>query len=93
MLTLYPCRSLVTNIGNDDTGTHSASTDAFDVELLERAVELNRLALTESPQATAAVAAYFRRHHGPWKRVTNRIRRLLPRRSRPSKLRGKHEFG
>lgn len=81
MLTLYPCRSLVVNIGHDDSGTHSGSTTAFDVELLQRPVEVRRLALSESPEATAAVAAYFRRHHSRWRRVAQRIRRLIPRRA------------
>jgi hypothetical protein len=81
MLTLYPCRSLVVNIGHDDSGTHSGSTDAFDVELLQRPVNMQRVALAESPEATAAVAAYFRRHHGRWHRFAQRIRRLLPRRA------------
>jgi hypothetical protein len=81
MLTLYPCRSLVVNIGHDDSGTHSGSTDAFDVELLQRPVEVRRVALAESPAATAAVAAYVRRHHGRWRRLAPRIRRLLPRRA------------
>jgi hypothetical protein len=81
MLTLYPCGSLVVNIGHDDSGTHSASTDAFDVELLQRPVDVRRIALAESPEGTAAVAAYFRRHHGRWRRVAQRVRQLLPRRT------------
>lgn len=60
MLTLYPGHSLVVNIGNDDSGTHSGATSDYDVELLDKPVDLRRIEPVESAQATAAVARFFR---------------------------------
>ena len=83
MLTLYPCRSLVVNIGHDDSGTHSGVSTDFDVELLQRPVDLRRIELAESPQASAAVSAFFRRKlkRNLMRRIASRVRRLLPRRN------------
>jgi hypothetical protein len=61
MLTLYPGCSLVRNIGNDDSGTHSATNRDFDVELADRPLPLRRLPLAASPEGTRAVRDYFRR--------------------------------
>lgn len=60
MLTLYPGHSLVVNIGNDDSGTHSGMTSDYDVELRGHPVALQRIEPAESAQATAAVARFFR---------------------------------
>jgi hypothetical protein len=86
MLTLYPCRSLVVNIGNDDSGTHSGVTSDYDVQLLERPVDLHRLELVESRSATTAIAKFFRRRRSLLRRIANRVRRMLPR--RPTSLSG-----
>lgn len=64
MLTLYPGRSLVRNIGNDDSGTHSAVNADFDVELANVPPRLERLPLAPSTVGTAAVEDYFR--HTRW---------------------------
>lgn len=61
MLTLYPGRSLVRNIGNDDSGTHSATNRDFDVTLATSAPMLERLPLQPSEKGTRAVRDYFRR--------------------------------
>lgn len=85
MLTLYPGRSLVVNIGNDDTGTHSGATSDYDVKLLERPVELHRIELVASTSATIAIARFFRHRRSLTRRIANRVRRMLPRRhSSPS---------
>jgi hypothetical protein len=80
MLTLYPCRSLVVNIGNDDSGTHTGVTSDYDVEMLQRPVRLQRIELIETAAASAAVSALFRRKRRLLRRIGNRVRRLLPRR-------------
>lgn len=41
MLTIYPTKSLVKNIGNDLSGTHSRITTIFDVELVEKEIKFN----------------------------------------------------
>lgn len=61
MLTLYPGISVVRNIGNDDSGTHSATNRDFDVTLAREPVVLKRLALVASEDGTRAVRGYFRR--------------------------------
>lgn len=60
-LTLYPSRSLVQNIGNDASGTHSGSTTAFDQAPTERPVDVRRITLEESATARAAFARFLRR--------------------------------
>ena len=76
MLTLYPGSSLVVNIGNDDSGTHSGITSDYDVELLESPVELHRTELTPSVEATAAIARFFRARRGSF---TRRLARFASR--------------
>jgi hypothetical protein len=60
-LTLYPGRSLVRNIGNDFSGTHSAVNRDFDVNLSPTPINLVRLPLEPSIDGEAAFEAYFRR--------------------------------
>lgn len=80
MLTLYPCRSLAVNIGNDDSGTHSGQTSDYDVEMLQRPVQMQRIELIEAAAASAAVSAFFRRKRRLFRRIASRVRKLLPRR-------------
>jgi hypothetical protein len=61
MLTLYPGRSLVENIGNDGSGTHSAASAQFSQTLAAAPVAVDRLALTESAAARRAFTDFFRR--------------------------------
>ena len=80
MLTLYPCRSLAVNIGNDDSGTHTGVTSDYDVTMLQRPVRLQRIELIETAAASVAVSAFFRRKRRLLRRIANRVRRLLERR-------------
>lgn len=59
-LTLYPGRSLVRNIGFDETGTHSYATDEFDVEISHDPVRVERIPLREDTIAFEAFADYYR---------------------------------
>jgi hypothetical protein len=79
MLTLYPGQSLVVNIGNDDSGTHSGQTSDYDVALSNRPVDLRRIELVASRSATDIIANFFRRQRGLLRRIANRLRRSLPR--------------
>jgi len=68
MFTLYPGRSLVDNIGNDGSGTHSAAADQdgkFAVALNPLPVSVRRIPVSETRQTRKALAAYFRRRHKP----------------------------
>ncbi len=63
-LTLYPGRSLVHNIGNDSTGTHSRTTNIFDQVLASTPICLNRQQLHQSEFARSAFIHYFRSTRG-----------------------------
>ncbi len=77
MLTLYPGKSLVRNIGIDGSGTHSGTRDVFASRLSEEAVSFGRIPILESQAARLAFADYF---HGlnryPW---THKVRRWVRR--------------
>ncbi|HCS19769.1 MAG TPA: glycosyl transferase [Bacteroidetes bacterium] len=59
-LTLYPGRSLIRNIGNDSTGTHSRETALFDPILADTIPEFP-FTVEESPIAYKAFVKFFRR--------------------------------
>ncbi len=69
-LTLYPGRSLVQNIGNDDTGTHGGNTTYFDGALSDTPIDLNDVPVEVSRQASQAFENFLRKS-------TSRPRRLL----------------
>lgn len=60
LLTLYPGRSLVHNIGNDSSGTHSRATGAFDQVLTTSSIHVERLQLKASELGRSAFLDYFR---------------------------------
>jgi hypothetical protein len=59
LLTLYPGRSLVRNIGNDGSGTHTGITARFDAELAAEAPSLEGLVVEESAEARRAFEDFF----------------------------------
>lgn len=59
-LTLHPGRSLVHNIGNDSTGTHSVTTNALDATLSETPINVRCIPLVESSAAKKAYESFFR---------------------------------
>lgn len=79
MLTLYPGQSLVVNIGNDDSGTHSGFSTHMDTTLCPRPIDVRRMPLEASTTATRAVSRFFRRERRLWRRVATRARRLAAR--------------
>lgn len=64
LLTLYPGRSLVENIGNDATGTHSGNTTDFSQAPAQQPVHVDRLALTPSVAARKAFVNFFNARRG-----------------------------
>lgn len=60
MLTLYPGRSLVHNIGNDQSGTHSRATDVYDTTFPPDGVPVRRIEIMEDEAARSQFADYFR---------------------------------
>lgn len=78
MLTLYPGRSLVHNIGNDATGTHGGDRTDHTQSLAQDPLCVQRLALEESTQGRAAFVRFFRSIRGrPWHRAMRLLRRML----------------
>ena len=60
-LTLYPGRSLVHNIGNDESGTHCGETARFETELSEAPIDLSDIAVGLSQEGLQAFEKFFRR--------------------------------
>lgn len=58
-LTLYPGKSLVLNIGNDDSGTHCGTTEIFSGDIIDRPVVVGGISIRESLEGRAAVTKYF----------------------------------
>lgn len=59
-LTLYPGRSLVHNIGNDNSGTHCGESAGMDVNLSSTAISLNNLKSVPSQEGRKAFEDFFR---------------------------------
>lgn len=59
-LTLYPGVSLVQNIGNDGSGTHSHDTNRFHGALATEPVTVGDISVEQSRIGYAAFSAYFR---------------------------------
>lgn len=76
MVTLYPGRSLVHNIGNDASGTHGGDDDDFSQSLARKPVAVDRLPATPSAEGRAAFVRFFRaRHPSTWQRALQWLRR------------------
>ncbi|MEI6715665.1 MAG: glycosyltransferase family 2 protein [Verrucomicrobiota bacterium] len=81
MLTLYPGKSLVQNIGHDGTGRHCGPSDEFEVRLARKPVQFHPLAIAEDLFARRIVERYFRSLGRPTlaKRVQRKLRRIWQR--------------
>jgi hypothetical protein len=58
--TLYPGVSLIQNIGNDSSGTHSHSTDKFRVKFESRQVEIKKQSIEENVPAKRKISQFFK---------------------------------
>jgi hypothetical protein len=79
MLTLYPGRSLVANIGFDGSGTHGGAESSFATVLSERSVTVAPIVLEEDRAARVALVEFLmilRRRRGLWTRIVARLRRV-----------------
>jgi putative methyltransferase (TIGR04325 family) len=77
-LTLYPGRSLVRNIGNDDSGTHSGRTSSFDVELSPVPIRVGGVPVEDSSVARGAIEAFFRASPDRLAQAKTLVREWLP---------------
>ena len=77
MLTLYPGKSYVQNIGNDDSGTHCGVSDIFRVELSMRN-NSNRLELVENSDNRKKMEIFFHSINGTFiQKLKTRIKRFI----------------
>lgn len=77
-LTLYPGRSLINNIGNDNSGTHCEATSNFDAELSKTPIDLTAVPVEPSVKGRRAVEAFFRQGKpGLVRRVLHDVRVFL----------------
>lgn len=79
MYTLYPNRSLATNIGADGSGRHGGVSSAFDVEISHDPVPAIRIPVEESALGRTAFAEFFasQRLGAGKKRLVGLGRRML----------------
>lgn len=79
-LTLYPGRSLVHNIGNDNSGTHCGDSNVHDVELSVTPLDLSQVSVAPSAEGRAAFVTFFRRTQvGLADRILRRAKQVLSR--------------
>ena len=77
-LALFPCRSLVNNIGMDDHGTNSSVTDDYNVQVSSTPIRVSAIPLIESTLGYDLHLCYFRRVRGRWgRRATRKILRFF----------------
>jgi hypothetical protein len=79
MLTLYPGRSLINNIGLDGSGTHCGVSDDYFTVSSRVPVKVEPVPVVESAMARRSIVKYFRdaaetrRPHSLWAKVLYRI--------------------
>ncbi|OFY99930.1 MAG: glycosyl transferase [Bdellovibrionales bacterium GWB1_52_6] len=77
-LTLYPGRSLVHNIGNDNSGTHCGQTSNLDSDLSKTAINLSNVVVENSKEGNYAFEHFFRQtQSGLLPRLMRKVRTLL----------------
>ena len=59
-LTLHPGRSLIRNIGTDDSGTHCGKTDRYDVDVSREPVIVSGIPIEENRMARKEIERYLR---------------------------------
>jgi hypothetical protein len=80
--TLYPGFSLIQNIGNDSSGTHSHSTDKFRVKFESRPVEIKKQDVREDISAKKKISHFFNslreeKKQGFLEELKSRFRRIM----------------
>lgn len=77
-LTLYPGRSLVHNIGNDNSGTHCGESADLDAKLSTSPIDLNNIVVESSQKVRHAFEDFFRKMQpGLLKRLARKARALI----------------
>lgn len=58
-LTLYPGKSLVYNIGTDNSGTHSGETDNYKVILSKKEINIEKIPVSENLESKKIISGFF----------------------------------
>lgn len=78
MLTLYPGKSLVRNIGLDSSGEHCVKSTIFDVMPSEESIILSRIPLENNKKAFEAYVRFFKNAREPlYQKIVRKAKRLL----------------
>lgn len=78
MLTLFPGKSLVRNIGMDNSGQHCVATHILDVELNQEPITLKRISVEKNEEASEAFVRYFKSmRESFFKKFLRKFKRLL----------------
>jgi hypothetical protein len=76
-LTLYPCQSLVYNIGNDASGTHATGDESyFDVKVSQKAIPIQKIPIEANEIAYQKIVKFFHAHFPPpslWRKLKNKV--------------------
>ena len=70
-LCLFPSKSLVKNIGMDNSGVHCGKTSVYDSEIKEKRINFNKIKIKENKFATKLICNFFR------KQKQNIIKRII----------------
>lgn len=73
MLTLYPGKSLVLNIGHDGSGIHSAKTSYLNLKLCNKRVVIDRIQIAENVFCRAEFAKFLWKHHSSPFAIVKRV--------------------
>ena len=77
-LTLYPGRSLVLNIGIDNSGNHCTETSVYNTELSDRSVNVKFLEPRENLSALREFEVFFNSIQAPYyKRLLQKIKEMV----------------
>jgi hypothetical protein len=77
-LSLFPGRSLVSNIGHDASGVHCSESDEYTVDLATAPINVVRIPQVECVEALAALVLYFRtQQRGAIARIFRRLRQFI----------------
>jgi hypothetical protein len=76
MLTLYPGRSLVQNIGFDNSGTHCGVSDRYSVTLSDGPIRVAKIPIQQDLRARASIRSFHKSNRvGLLRRILNKLSR------------------
>lgn len=82
-LVLYPCKSMIQNIGTDGSGTHSDEDSVYTIELAHQAVTKFPAEIEENENAYKSIKYFYQHRKGSFfKRVIRYAKKILKKRDR-----------